>query len=302
MPEDPTDVLNQPARRSEGRYFGKYRGLVKDNKDPLKIGRLQVTVPAVYGMATNWALPCAPYAGEQVGFYAMPPIGALVWVEFEGGDPSHPIWSGGFWQAPEVPTEMNENADDPSQVKVFKTRVATLWIDDTDQLGKITLRFKDDTVSEGATVTLVIDSTGVSLTVAGSSATSTIVQTAEDITTDSTTLGTTTSQDTTVTAQGKITASADQDVTITAGGKLAATATSDASLSGMNTSVDASTALSLSGATATLQADTSVTISASGTFTASANGPATITSTAATTVSGGPSLTLGGASITFVPA
>jgi hypothetical protein len=301
MPEDPTDVLNQPARRSEGRYFGKYRGLVKDNKDPLKIGRLQVTVPAVYGMATNWALPCAPYAGEQVGFYAMPPIGALVWVEFEGGDPSHPIWSGGFWQAPEVPAEVNDNADDPSQVKVFKTRVATLWIDDTDQLGKITLRFKDDTVSEGATVTLVIDSTGVSLTVAGSSATSTIVQTAEDITTDSTTLGTTTSQDTTVTAQGKITASADQDVTITAGGKLAASATSDASLSGMNTSVEASTALSLSGATATLQGDTSVTISASGTFTASANGPATITSTASTTVSGGPSLTLGGASITFVP-
>ena len=302
MPEDLTDVLNQPARRSEGRYFGKYRGLVKDNKDPLKMGRLQVTVPAVFGMATNWALPCAPYAGDQVGFYTMPPIGALVWVEFEGGDPSHPIWSGCFWQAPEVPTEIGDNADDPSQVKVFKTRVATLWINDTDQQGKITLRFQDPTVSDGATVTMVIDSTGILVTVAGSSATSTVNQTPEDITTNSTTLSTTTSKDTTVTAQGGITASADQDVKVSAGGNLTASATSDATLSGMNTNVKADTALSLSGATATLKGDTSISITSSGTLTASGMGATTVSSTAACKVSGAASLTLGGASISFMPA
>jgi len=301
MADEHTDVLNQPARRSEGRYFGKYRGLVKDNKDPLKMGRLQVTVPAVPGMATNWALPCAPYAGDQVGFYTMPPVGALVWVEFEGGDPSHPIWAGCFWQAPEVPSEIGDNADDPSQVKVFKTRVMTLWINDTDQQGKITLRFNDPTASEPITVTLVIDSTGVSLTVAGSSATSTIVQTPEDINTNSTTLETTTSKDTTITAQGNLTANADQDVTVTAGSNLSATATSNATLQGMNVTVSADTALDASGATVSVSGDTSISISSTGTLSATGTGSVTVSSVASTTVSGSASLTLGGATVSFVP-
>ncbi|HEX6229566.1 MAG TPA: phage baseplate assembly protein V, partial [Solirubrobacterales bacterium] len=69
-------------------YFGKYRGTVEQNLDPLQQGRLQVKVPAVLGDGTlSWAMPCVPYAGSQVGFYAVPPIGANVWVEFEGGDP-----------------------------------------------------------------------------------------------------------------------------------------------------------------------------------------------------------------------
>lgn len=317
MAEDLMDVMNRPARRSEGRYFGKYRGLVKDNVDPLKIGRLQVTVPAVPGMAENWALPCAPYAGDQVGFYTMPPIGAKVWVEFEGGDPSHPIWAGCFWQAEEVPTEVGDNADDPSQVKVLKTRVVTLWIDDTDQAGKLTLRFNDPTASEPVTVTLVIDSTGVTLTTAGSSATSEITQTPEDITTDSTTLSTTTSQDTTITAQGNLTAEASQAVSLTAGTDLSAEATSNASVSGMQTAISGDTSLDLSGASVSMSGDSSVSISSTGSLSASGTASVSISSTgsltvsgtasttvssaAATTVSGSASLTLGGASISFLP-
>ena len=48
-------------------------------------------------------MPCAPFAGSGVGFFALPPVGANVWVEFEGGDPDYPIWSGCFWGAGEVP-------------------------------------------------------------------------------------------------------------------------------------------------------------------------------------------------------
>lgn len=286
MTDETLDVMNRPSRRAEGRLFGKYRGLVTDNKDPDKLGRLKVSVPAVPGMAENWALPCAPYAGEQVGFYTMPPIGAKVWVEFEGGDPSHPIWSGCFWQQPEVPTEIGDNSDDPSQVKVFKTRVATLWINDTDQKGKITLRFKDDTASSPTTVTLEIDNDGVRLTVAGQSATSKVTQTPEDIITDSTTLSTTTSKDTTFTAQGKMTASATSDMSLSTQANLSAQATSNADVKGMNVSVTADTSLSLSGADSTLSGQASTTVS----------------STASTKVSGSASLSLGGASISFSPA
>ena len=86
-------------------YYGKYRGTVVNNVDPMKLGRLQATVPDVSGFApTSWAMPCVPVAGIQSGFYAVPIIGAGVWIEFEQGNPDFPIWSGCFWgTAAEVP-------------------------------------------------------------------------------------------------------------------------------------------------------------------------------------------------------
>jgi uncharacterized protein involved in type VI secretion and phage assembly len=87
------------------RYYGKYRGLVIDNIDPLQIGRALVQVPDVLGETpSSWALPCVPVAGIQAGTFVVPPIGSQVWIEFEQGDPDYPIWTGGFWgTAGEVP-------------------------------------------------------------------------------------------------------------------------------------------------------------------------------------------------------
>ena len=60
------------------------------------VGRIRVLVPAVLGTEVSpWAEPCAPYAGPGMGLYAVPPVGAAVWVEFEAGQISRPIWSGG---------------------------------------------------------------------------------------------------------------------------------------------------------------------------------------------------------------
>ena len=87
------------------KYFGKYRGTVINNVDPMQIGRIQVMVPDVSNvMLSSWAMPCAPVAGINMGMFALPLIGAGVWVEFEQGDPDYPIWVGGFWgMAAEVP-------------------------------------------------------------------------------------------------------------------------------------------------------------------------------------------------------
>jgi uncharacterized protein involved in type VI secretion and phage assembly len=80
--------------------FGKYRGRVIGNIDPMGIGRLQVQVPDVSGLVpTGWAMPCVPMAGPQAGMVVVPPVGSDVWVEFEQGDPDHPIWVGGFWSS-----------------------------------------------------------------------------------------------------------------------------------------------------------------------------------------------------------
>jgi hypothetical protein len=80
------------------RYYGKYRGLVLDNIDPLQIGRILAQVPDLLGETpSTWAMPCVPAAGIQAGCFIVPPIGSQVWMEFEQGDPDYPIWSGGFW-------------------------------------------------------------------------------------------------------------------------------------------------------------------------------------------------------------
>lgn len=87
------------------KYFGKYRGMVLNNIDPMQQGRLQVQVPDVGGLIpATWAMPCVPVAGIQNGMFALPLIGSGVWIEFEQGNPDHPIWVGCFWgSGAEVP-------------------------------------------------------------------------------------------------------------------------------------------------------------------------------------------------------
>lgn len=87
------------------KFFGKYRGMVLNNIDPMQQGRLQVQVPDVAGLIpTSWAMPCVPIAGNQNGMVALPIIGSGVWVEFEQGNPDYPIWTGCFWgSAAEIP-------------------------------------------------------------------------------------------------------------------------------------------------------------------------------------------------------
>jgi uncharacterized protein involved in type VI secretion and phage assembly len=86
------------------RYYGKYRGTVMSNLDPMQMGRLQVSVPDVVLAPLNWAMPCFPVSGMQAGAWMIPGLGAGVWVEFEQGDPDHPIWSGCWYgSAAEVP-------------------------------------------------------------------------------------------------------------------------------------------------------------------------------------------------------
>jgi len=99
--------MSEPAVRQ--RYYGKYRGTVLNNVDPMQIGRLLVEVPDVLGLLpSSWAAPCPPLAGPTgppMGVFLVPPIGAGVWVEFEQGDVNYPLWVGCRWGAPsDIPT------------------------------------------------------------------------------------------------------------------------------------------------------------------------------------------------------
>lgn len=124
------------------KYYGKYRGTVVNNVDPLQTGRIQAIVPDVSLAPTTWALPCVPVAGIQAGVYVVPPIGAGVWMEFEQGDPDFPVWTGGFWgSAAEVPALALAPAIPGSPNIVLQTLGQnTLSISDVPGTGGILLR------------------------------------------------------------------------------------------------------------------------------------------------------------------
>lgn len=121
-----------------GQHFGKYRGQVWNNIDPLGLARIQVTVAQFTGIKLNWAMPCLPWAGDGEGFYAVPSIGANVWIEFEGGDLNYPVWTGCFWEVKQtVPGGPNPLVR-PLK-KIFKTKALSIELDDTPAAGGITI-------------------------------------------------------------------------------------------------------------------------------------------------------------------
>jgi hypothetical protein len=135
------DTMYEMLDVMEGSFFGKYRGLVKDNRDPTGRGRLKVIVPAVMGEQPVWALPCTPYAGKNMGLYAMPEPDAGVWIEFEAGDPSYPIWVGCFWADGQAPkNERGTQATPP--LKIIRSQKGLMvTLDDKQQV--ITVSDKD---------------------------------------------------------------------------------------------------------------------------------------------------------------
>jgi hypothetical protein len=138
-------------------FFGKYRGTVAANLDPLNLGRTQVVVPAVAPQRPMWAMPCVPYAGPGVGFFAIPPVGANVWVEFEGGEVERPIWSGCFWDTGQVPVKPAL-----AEIKMLRTDGTTVMISDLPGGGGVTIEVGPPAVA--MRYKIVISAEGIQLT------------------------------------------------------------------------------------------------------------------------------------------
>jgi len=151
--------------RLRTRFYGKYRGIVTD-VDAATM-RIKARVPSVLGQtATGWCMPCVPYAGRNVGFAFLPEAGSGVWIEFEGGDVSYPIWVGGYWREGEYPS------DAAAHLKLIVTSAPNkLELDDsrgsitlTDPNGNtITLDGSGLKLANGQTISLVLKSSSVSI-------------------------------------------------------------------------------------------------------------------------------------------
>jgi uncharacterized protein involved in type VI secretion and phage assembly len=128
-------------------FPGLYVAGVEDPDDRDKRGRILVSVPAVFGKSDAeflvWARPCFP-----PGHFFVPAKGEKVWVAFENGDPTAPVWLGVLYPAGSVPPESDVS---PPVKRVIKTPAKhVVLLDDTsgseaieitDTEHKLTLRF-----------------------------------------------------------------------------------------------------------------------------------------------------------------
>jgi uncharacterized protein involved in type VI secretion and phage assembly len=152
--------------------------VVTDNQDPLDQGRIKAKVQEVLqDTVTGWALPAAPYAGDGVGVYMVPDAGTAVWIEFEAGDTSHPIWSGCWWGEKKLPKDESGSDTKPSR-KIIRTADGlllalndggkTISLSDSEgnniikfevQQGQITMKATTKVVVEAPQIELVQDAT-----------------------------------------------------------------------------------------------------------------------------------------------
>jgi hypothetical protein len=152
------------------RYFGKYSGVVKDNRDDTDQGIVTVTVPTIFPADEIVAArPALPY-----GVFFVPEVDTGVWVEFEGGDSEFPLWTGvQHTQATWAP----EAAVSPPTARAVRTPSGHLLVFDdtsgsesvllTDGVHSHLLRFDADgvTVTDGTNGhEVVLSSSGITVT------------------------------------------------------------------------------------------------------------------------------------------
>jgi type VI secretion system (T6SS) baseplate-like injector VgrG len=128
-----TDIGGSNGTRT-GSFFGKFRGVVTNNNDPSSLGRIKARVQEVLrDVETGWALPALPYSGNGVGIYTIPATDAHVWIEFESGDVSRPIWTGCWWSDGQLPKDETGSAATPDR-KIIRTEQGMLLaLDDGGQ-------------------------------------------------------------------------------------------------------------------------------------------------------------------------
>ena len=79
-------------------------GIVTDTADPMKIGRVKVTLPWLADdFETFWCRVCYPGAGAERGLFVCPEINDEVLIAFEHGDIRHPYVIGSLFNGQDKP-------------------------------------------------------------------------------------------------------------------------------------------------------------------------------------------------------
>jgi len=132
-------MINQS--RQEVKNSGVFVGIIKDNADPERLGRLKVLVPGYNDNTAlddlQWFNYVSPFGGySDQGFFFIPPVGAEVVVMFPNGGET-PIWFGCINKKKDNPgpRESTQEADDDHYThrKQLKTRIGWIMFDDKEE-------------------------------------------------------------------------------------------------------------------------------------------------------------------------
>jgi uncharacterized protein involved in type VI secretion and phage assembly len=175
MPESISDILTagRSGASRQTPHYGKYRGTVTDNQDPKNLGRVKAKVPEVLNeVETGWALPAFPYSGDGEGSYAVPPAGAGVWIEFEAGEVSKPIWSGAWFGDNQVPKDGSGTAATPD-LKILRgakglhvaidDKAETITISDGDGSNLVVVKAQQSQVRIEAKTKVIVEAPQIEL-------------------------------------------------------------------------------------------------------------------------------------------
>lgn len=133
---DLVGIIQERGVEALGRYYSTYRGIVMSVDDPDKAGKIAVQVPSVHNI-TRWAFPKYHHGGPNTGFkYLTPPVNSIVYVEFENGDPNHPLWSYHGWAIGEIPEEL----DNPRTLGLVTPKGNKVYLNEDDGVLKVVTR------------------------------------------------------------------------------------------------------------------------------------------------------------------
>lgn len=118
-PQKPLQSRRPDHRR---RPVGAVIGLVTNNTDPEKMGRIKVRFPWLHdSVESHWARIAQPYGGPGRGSFWLPELGDEVCVIFDRGDPNHPYVLGGLWNGIDLVPRPG-NPDGRDNTKIWQTR------------------------------------------------------------------------------------------------------------------------------------------------------------------------------------
>ena len=141
--EGSKDIANSP---SGGNILV---GVVTDNNDPDKMGRVKVKYPTLTEDHTSfWARLASPMAGSNRGLYILPEIDDEVLVAFEHGDIHRPYVIGMLWNGKDALPETDVlGGGGVVDRRVFYSRIGhKICVDDKDGMGNITVQTKGNHV------------------------------------------------------------------------------------------------------------------------------------------------------------
>jgi uncharacterized protein involved in type VI secretion and phage assembly len=109
------------AEQEADRVYEPVIGIVTDNKDPEKLMRVKVKIPALSSEDTTFWIPVVSLgAGKDRGWFFLPEVNDEVLVAFEHGDMNRPVVIGALWNGEDSPPE-EQSSSNPKRVIVSRS-------------------------------------------------------------------------------------------------------------------------------------------------------------------------------------